>query len=213
MKLVRAILLIIVSLVLIYLTFNFKNQTFFFDSIIWCFFLVLGIILFLWNFFLEMNSFFANKKIKNLALTISAIIVAILIVVLDNKIQSNFEKPSLLKVFYDGDFNGVGIDFKKDGTYIFDNSTIGLSDYSYVKYKINGNLITLDKSHFENIIHSKNLKIVEQINFSDSSKENYLYKIDKNGEILKNEFSFRIVHDFRNYTKKEEKNKNKTAKP
>ena len=115
------------------------------------------------------------------------------------QINKNFDKPTLIRIYYDGDFNGTGIDFKTDGTYIFDNSAIGMSDYQYGTFTIKGNEITLDKSELDNVIKTNRLEIrPKTIEYSDRTEiENYVYQTDENAEILKSETEFRVVIDNR----------------
>ncbi|RZK56817.1 MAG: hypothetical protein EOO87_04490 [Pedobacter sp.] len=115
------------------------------------------------------------------------------------KIQRKFNQPTLIKVFYDGDYNGTAIDFKKDGTYIFDNSAIGLSDYTYGTYKINGNNIILDTDQIDNLTDLKQLKIHEkEINYQDGiKKELYLFQVDTNGKIIDRTTEYRVTIDNR----------------
>ena len=122
------------------------------------------------------------------------------IVTLEIKILTIFKKPTLLKVYYDGDFNGTGIDFKTEGTYIFDNSAIGLSDYYYGEYTITGDLITMDKDQIDNISGLKYLKIKEKkIAYKDSTKnELYLFRVDEDGNTIRSTSEFRVIVDNRN---------------
>ena len=132
---------------------------------------------------------------KNISLILILIISGLLISILaifDIRRQINFDKPSLLKVFYDGDFNGTSIDFKTDGTYIFDNAAIGLSNYFYGTYKITDNSIIMDKDLLDNLDHFKYLEIREKEN-----EDLYLYQIDSLGNLIETSTQFRVVMDNR----------------
>ncbi len=112
--------------------------------------------------------------------------------------ESDLNKPTLVRVFYDGDFNGTGIDFKTDVTYIFDNFAIGLSDFTYGTYKIEGQKITLDKNEIENVIKTNLLEIKDiKENGVDYLAGEYLFQIDQNGSEMKTAIKFRVVEDNR----------------
>jgi Leucine-rich repeat (LRR) protein len=111
-------------------------------------------------------------------------------------INNNFNKPTLLRVYYDGDYNGTSIDFKTDETYIFDNSAIGLSSYFYGTYKINGNKITMDKDTIDNLTNLKYLEIRDkQIEEMESGM--YLYQVDSSGNLIKHSDKYRVIIDNR----------------
>jgi len=106
---------------------------------------------------------------------------------------------TLVRIFYDGDFNGTGVDFKTDGTYIFDNSAIGLSDYIYGEYIISENKITLDKRNLDKVIKTSHLEIrTKIIEYSDRTEnEQYVFQIGDEDEVLKNEIEFKLMVDNR----------------
>ncbi|MBX3162891.1 MAG: hypothetical protein KF900_00265 [Bacteroidetes bacterium] len=115
---------------------------------------------------------------------------------LEIQINNNFNKPTLLKVFYDGDYNGTGIDFKTDGTYIFDNSAIGLSDYSYGTYKIDGNKIIMDKDTIDNLTNLKYLEIRDK-QIVEGKAELYLVQVDRLGNVIERSDEYRVTIDNR----------------
>lgn len=115
--------------------------------------------------------------------------------------QLKFDKPTLLKVFYDGDFNGTGIDFKTDGSYIFENSAIGLSDYFYGTYSISGSRITMDNDQIDNLINLKYLEIREKKTINNESAL-YLYQIDSLGNLVDNSEEYRVTIDNRKNIRK-----------
>ena len=181
------------------MTYQFKYSTFIFDLIIFGIIAIIGIIFLVWSLFTDLKQFRIHKKILFLIPIGLGIVFTVVIWVWNWQINSNFEKPTLIRVFYDGDYNGTGIDFKTDGTYIFDNSAIGMSDYQYGTYRISGNEIILDKSELDNVLKTNRLEIrPKTIDYSDRTEtEKYVYQVNKNGEILKNETVFRVVIDNR----------------
>lgn len=199
MKIFRLILILLVGGYLTYLTYSFQYRTFFSDAIIWFLLIGIGILLFIWTIIKDFQVFKTEKRVLNFTLTSLCLIFVFSILLLEFKIQSYFNKPTLLKVYYDGDYNGTTIDFKKDGTYIFDHSAIGLSDYTYGTYEINGNNITLDRDQIDNLTNLKQLKIDEkEINYQDGSKkEFYLFQVDTNGKIIDRTTEYRVTIDNR----------------
>ncbi|WKW45474.1 hypothetical protein P3875_06695 [Myroides sp. JBRI-B21084] len=101
-----------------------------------------------------------------------------------------------MKVFYDGDFNGTGIDFKTDGTYIFDNSAIGISDYFYGTYRIDENKITMDKDTIDNLTNFKFLEIKDK-ELEQGKTDLFLYQVDSLGNAIERSDEFRVTIDNR----------------
>lgn len=103
-------------------------------------------------------------------------------------------------MFYDGDFNGVGLDFKTDGTYIYDDWAIGISEFQYGTYTINGDKISINDTN--RCVTSRLLEIrnMEYTTYQDSvKKEKYLFQVDDKGEVI-DDLSFRVVEDNRHKT-------------
>jgi len=199
MKVIRTILILLVGGLLTNLTYKSQFRTFFGDAIFWLFLILIGIIILIWTLVKDIELYKSENKIQNFSLTILCFLIIGIITTLEIKIQNNFNKPTLLKVFYDGDYNGTAIDFKEDGTYIFDNSAIGLSDYTYGTYEINGNKITLDRNKIDNLTDLKNLEIKEKeiIYKGDVKKELYLFQVDKNGKVIGRTTEYRVTVDNR----------------
>ena len=201
MRTIRLILIFIVGALLIYYTYKFKYQSFFFDAVIWVGLICLGSILAFWTLFRDIKLYSVEKRFKNFTLSFIALVFITIILTKELKINHEFDKPTLLKVYNAGDFNGTGIDFKTDRTYILINSAIGLSNYFYGTYTIDGNKITLDKDRIDNIPNLKHLEIIkkEKLKLADEQQtENYLYLVDKNGEVIKNSEKYSVVIDNRN---------------
>jgi hypothetical protein len=191
MKTIRLILILLWGGYFMYLTYLTRYQTFFFESIIWGGLISIGLLLFIWTIIKDIGLFKLKRQAQSFSLTILILIFLISILSLRSFINRNFNKPTLLRVYYDGDYNGSGIDFKTDGSYIFDNSAIGVSDFYYGTYQINGNRITLDKDTIENLTQLRYLEIQE-----DSKPDMYLLNISESG-ILIGTHKFRIIVDNR----------------
>ena len=195
----RLIGILVVGILLLKMTYQFKYSTFIFDLLIFGIIAFIGIVFLIWSLFIDLKQFRIHKKILFLIPVGIGIVFTIVIWVWNRQINLNFGKPTLIRVFYDGDFNGTGIDFKTDGTYIFDNSAIGMSDYQYGTYRISGNDIILDKSELNTVIKTNQLEILpKKIEYSDRTEtEYYVYQVNKKGDILKNKIKFRLVVDNR----------------
>ena len=182
------------------MTYQSKYSTFLFDSIIFGIPAIVGIAFWTWSIFTDFKNSRYKKNLVKLITPIAGLIFASIIFIMSLTINSTFNKPTLLRIYYDGDFNGVGIDFKTDGTYIFDNSAIGLSDYQYGNYEINVNKIILDKNEMDNTIKTNRLEIyAKTIEYPDRTEtEDYVCQVNEKGARLKNMIEFRVVIDNRN---------------
>lgn len=196
--LIRIITLIIIGAYLIYQFYQLK-----FSSFLWREFL-LGIVIFIglsfwiWLSFKDFKLYKSTRKRRFLIGPILGAIFSGLIIGISLKNKSEFNKPTLVRAYYDGDFNGTSIDFKTDGTYIFDNHAIGFSEYVYGKYKINGQSIKLDRNEIENVIKTDQLEIKEIAKDGiDYLAGAYIFQIETNGNEIERATKFRVVEDNR----------------
>ena len=196
----RHIIIIILGLILIYLTYLSKYESNILTVMIWGVLLLLVIILFIVTLYRNILKYSKEKSLKNFFTTYLILGLAVVLCGMEYMIQRDFNKPSLLRVFYDGDFNGTAIDFKEDGTFIFDNSAIGTSSYTYGTYKILGDKITLDKKSLENVIVTDKLEIrkKEPKHTDGIQADKYIYQIDKNSNAMVDETIFKVIVDNRN---------------
>ena len=202
MKAIRLISIILVGGLLTYLTFKSRYQIFFLESVVWAFSICVGIILFLWSTVQDYKNYKSNKQALSFLPTAIEVILTVLILSVEYDINADFEKPSLLTVYYDGDFNGTGIDFKNDGTYIFQSSAVGMSNYQYGTYKLYGDKIVIDKNELDNVVTTNMLEVrLGPIEYADSTRsEKFLYQLSNTGHILDESIEFRVVVDNRNKT-------------
>lgn len=195
---IRIGLTILIGVLLLHKTYQFKYSDFLFDVIIYSILGTIGLVA--WGIILlkDLKLYKEQKREKYLTTSIIGGISLVMIFGVSWNINKNFKKPTLVKVFYDGDFNGTGIDFKKDGTYIFDNFCLG-SNYKYGTYQINGDRIELDRNEIDNVIKSNHLQITSKItNYQDKiQEESYALQIDEFGNEIKNGIEFRITIDNR----------------
>jgi hypothetical protein len=66
-------------------------------------------------------------------------------------------------------------------------------------YKIEGDLITLDKNKIDNVIKTDRLEVrTKEIKYSDGiRKEKYAFQVNKKGKIFANGTEFRVIIDNR----------------
>ena len=176
-----------------YLTYRSKYQVVFFNAVIWFFLFVIGLFLFTWTISRDIVRYREERNIQSFSLTTLCLTFIIAVLAIEYQIQSQFNKPTLVKAYYDGDINGTGIDLKEDGTYVFDNSAIGISDYQYGTYRVSGGIITLDRSELANVIETGRLRIDE----NRRQNEKYLVQIDDSGQVVDDATEFRITIDNR----------------
>src|SRR5690554_5423862 len=105
MKIIRLILILIIGGLLTHLTYKFQFQVFFGEAIIWFLLIIIGILILIWTIIKDIKLYNSEKKIQNFGMTFLCIAFVGIILTLEIKIQKNFNKPTLLKVYYDGDFN------------------------------------------------------------------------------------------------------------
>lgn len=195
---IRLIIIIGIGIFLTYKVYQFRFSCFVFDYIFFLGIAIIGFIFWLWTIYKDYKQYRATDKRKYLIGIFLGLTFLTTIFGIIWKNESDLNKPTLVRVCYDGDFNGTGIDFKTDGTYIFDNSAIGLSDYTYGTYKIKGQKITLDKNEIENIIKTNLLEIKDiKENGVDYLAGEYLFQIGPNGSEIKRATKFRVVEDNR----------------
>lgn len=140
-------------------------------------YLLLLIISVVWSF----NEYKKRKKrIVFLPIFIGILIISFVFIV-KRDIYQEFNKSSLIKVYYDGDYNGVSVDFKQDGTYIINNYVIGFNEYEYGNYTIKDDSIFLKANEIglQKLVFQK--------------KADQIFLIDNDKAFLE----FRIVEDNR----------------
>ena len=96
------------------------------------------------------------------------------------------------------DFNGVSIDFRKDGTYKLTSWCLGANIYRG-KFTIKDSIITIDKSKIESCIVSNKLVIKQDGEIDSTGKqEKSIYQIDQQGQVINRSTDFRIIDDWTN---------------
>lgn len=191
MREIRSILIYVFGTVIVLLTYKSKYQVSSLYSAIWAVSMLIWVLLSVWTATKDIISYREEKELRSFSLTIVCAAFTIAILIMENRIQSEFNKSTLVKVYYDGDINGTGIDFKVDGTYIFENAAIGIVDYQYGTYSLDDDVFTLDRKEIDNVIEADRLIL------ADKEKEKYLMQIDNNGQVIDAATEFRVTIDNR----------------
>lgn len=178
----RQIVAIIFGFILLYKTSQTKYHTDFVDAFVWFGMTLFGIIFFIVVFIKDSRQYGQEKKFRSFISTFIVVASALLSVLLGFIINYDQHKPTWVKAYYDGDYNGVGIDLKTDGSYVLDDSAIGTSDYTYGDYRISGDTIILDNA------------LVKRLVFRKIGADLYLMEIDSSGRAG---IEFRMTQDNR----------------
>ncbi len=152
----------IIGSLMIYMAFRSEYESSFLDVFFILGLIFLGVILFSLTINKEISAFKKEKVLRNFTFTLIFLACIAVAIFKADQVKDNFNKPTLLKVYYDGDYNGTAIDFKTDGTFIFDNNCIGFNWYMYGNYTITDNKIFLDKNNLDNVIVTNKLEIHEK---------------------------------------------------
>jgi hypothetical protein len=195
----RHLVIIVLGCIILWQSYMSRYGTDIVRALLWGGLIFIGFVLFIVTLIRNIIRFRKERRTQNFFTTYLILGFAIIISGIEYKNQYDLDKPSLLTASYDGDINGASIDFKNDSTFIFENSAVEMSDYTYGTYKISGNKITLDKNFIENIILTDQLEIrVKDPKHTDGIEtDNYVYRIDKNGNAMVDETIFRVVADNR----------------
>lgn len=149
--------------------------------------------------FSDVKNYRVSKRVLSLSPTVLAWFFIIPNTVMHFDIKNDLNKTSLLRVFCNGDYNGAGIDFKTDGTYIFNNSSIGISSNKFGTYLISGDRIILDKKRLNNVVLTNTLEIRnKEVEDAEGNRvEKYLYQVSDDGQAISNATEFQVIVDNR----------------
>lgn len=192
MKEIRLLLIGLIGIPLVYYTDKFQYEQFFGDEVIWLFLLFAGTIVLVWTLIADIGNYRFTREKGALFPTLLGIAFLITILAIEYRVQARFNKPTWVRAYYDGDINGVSIDFKTDGSYVLNSHTIGLSHYNYGNYTIVENRITLDKT-FNQVVPTRWFEIRQR---SDTQGSKWLFQLSDEGAIL-DSVSFKVTIDNR----------------
>ena len=162
------------------------------------FYAIIASITFLIIVLLDARQFDRTKKWKSFAATFFGMaILAGHFLILHSYNQRDNSPSQIYCVTKITDFNGISIDFRKDGTYKLTNWCLGADIYRGA-YSIKDSIITIDKSKNENCIGS-NRFVIRQDGAIDSAgkREKSIYQIDQQGQIIEHSADFRIIDDWK----------------
>ena len=186
-------LLVIAGIYYLYFSIKTADNTFIFDGVIYFILILLFIVFFTITFRHDFKTFKVSKNYKSFLFTAIGIFIIILNIGCQWYLSSRDNSEILLKVFYDGDYNGSSLEFRKDGTYKFGNGN-GLGEsIQRGNYTMNDSIIILDRDNIDNVIESKTLVIRNELNGADAK----IFQIDKNFNLIDRATQFRVVYDKR----------------
>jgi len=186
-------LLIIIGVYYLYFSVRNIDNTFIFDGVIYFLLILLFIVFYIITFRNDFKTFKVLKNYKSFLFTAIGSLIIILNIGCHLYLSSRDNSEVVLKAFYDGDYNGSSLEFRKDGTYKFGNgSGLGVSiQRGY--YSMNDSIITLDKDDIDKVIESKTLVIRSELSGTDVK----ILQIDKNFNLIAKATEFRVVQDKR----------------
>lgn len=162
------------------------------------FYVLVASIIFLVALYFDTKQFKNTKKWTSFLATICGLTITFLHFFLLEKFR---EKDNVQSQIYCvtkiTDFNGVSIDFRKDGTYKLTSWSLGADIYRG-KFTIKDSIITIDKSKIESCIVS-NRFVIRQDGEIDSlgKREKSIYQINEQGRRIDNSIDFRVIDDWK----------------
>lgn len=196
MNILRTVLIALIGSLIFYLTWLTKYEIILFGDVFYAILVVTGVLIFIWSFYKSFKNFRTNKSYTYFIPVILGILMAVSTLFLDYRIQRDFNKPTLISGYYNGDYNGVNFDFKTDGTYIHDNFCLG-NTFSYGNYTIEGDYIVLTGKLPEGISTPYFQIRKSKYSSADSIHEKYLLQVNEKGEEIDNCIDFRVTSDNR----------------
>ncbi|MFT6963761.1 MAG: hypothetical protein ACJAWV_003499 [Flammeovirgaceae bacterium] len=195
-EIARIIIVLLGGIWGIYQAYSSHFESSFFDF----FELILSVIIispiWIWSFYeYSVAKNRSQKRQNGIAILVGGILLSITITIYSFT-NYQFNKPTLVKVLYDGGYNGIAIDFKTDGTFITNDSAMFGSIYSYGEYSIENNKIVLIGGELSSFFHSNRLLITEfAVGIGDSRKR--VYQVDDTETKIPNSTEFKLTVDNR----------------
>ena len=170
--------MILSGLYYLYFTYVNANEFFIFDGFVY-FVLILVFFIF-FGFTLKNNliRYHKDKSMKNFIPTFIGGFIIFGVLVVNFYLWYRDSSEVILQANYDRDINGYSFEFRKDGSYLFENgSVLGRSQFRG-KYKIKDSLIFLDKNEIDNVVKTNQLAI-RYISENINGKNKVIVQIDK----------------------------------
>ena len=198
-QLLRISIIILVGVYISYKTISSLDHEFLFDEEQNVFYGVIATFTFFAVAFFEGKQFVRTKKWNSFIATfVGLTILAGHFLILNSFKQRDNSPSEIYCVTKMNDFNGVSLDFRKDGTYKLTSWSLGADIYRG-KFTIKDSIITIDKSKIESCIVS-NKFVISQDGEIDSTgkKEKSIYQIDQQGQVINRSTDFRIIDHWKN---------------
>ncbi|MBS1732967.1 MAG: hypothetical protein JST02_06695 [Bacteroidetes bacterium] len=195
----RILLSYIVGIFISYRLISTANHEDLFASLGNIFYGIIWLVTILIVLFFDNKEFKETKKWLSFLATFISIIIFTGYLFIFNNIKYNDKAPSLIYcVTKISDFNGISIDFRKDGTYKLTSWGLGAEIYRG-KFTIKDSIITVDKSQIENNIISSRF-VIRQDGDIDSigRQEKSIYQIDQQGKVINQSADFRVIENWKN---------------
>ena len=197
-RLSKIILILAVGLYVSYKVIHRVDHDVIFDEQINLGLIISACLIFVWVINKDTRLYFKSKKFTEFLPTFIGLFITIGLVttlyLLHQRDKSPIKFACVSKIV---DFNGVRIEFRKDGTYKLCNFCLG-ADYYRGKYKIQDSIITLDKSNIDKVIETKRLVIRADGQKDDNGIiEKSIYQIDKDGNILDRAVDYRLLNNIK----------------
>lgn len=164
-----------------------EKDWFVFDVFIMLFWYLLSLLIAVWAITISRKKLKVEEsKIYKLPYYILALgVVAIVGLKIIEHIKNS--SPIILKAYYDGDTNGLGLDLREDGTYRIENSSILGGNYIDGNYRFKGDTILLDK---ERPLGSDNDFLTNKLLVTP---DKVLFHLNKDGKFDSGYFSMDII--------------------
>lgn len=169
------------------------DHEFVFDSVFKLILVILNVLLFTFILFKDKKEFNNSKKWLSFSASVSYLLILFFFIGKYYSLKQKDISPIILKCKSEiNDFNGISIEFRKDGTYKLTSWCIG-ADYYRGNYQLKDSIIILDKNLTKDIIKSNKLLIINHHNDEISTLSKSIYQIDSNNQIIQNATVFEVV--------------------
>lgn len=198
-QLLRILIICLVGLCISYQTISNLDHEDLFDKEGNIFSGIIAAITFFIIAYFDKKQFYKTKKWQSFLATFIGIAILVGHILILNSFKQIDNSPSQIYcVTKTTDFNGVSIDFRKDGTYKLTSWSLGADIYRG-KFTIKDSIITIDKSKIENCIVSNRFVIRQDGEIDSTGKqEKSIYQIDQQGQAINGSTDFRVVDDWKN---------------
>lgn len=202
-KAIRITLLAFLGFGFTYKHYQTLEMDFFLDHIFLFLLALTGFPVLIYSTWKDTKAYTGTRKLSSYIPSVIGILFIVVNILFHHYGQRKKYSPTLISGFNDGGYNGFGVDFKTDGSYVMTNGGgLGVS-YFYGTYSIKDSIITLDRSDIDNCIKTNTL-VIRTVHYYirdcielAKSKANYITQIDSRGNEIDPDFRFRVTEDNR----------------